>query len=194
MSYRPLRFVVAAFWPLFAITCSLTAPADEELVGSCEDDRKNGDETAPDCGGSCGPCGTAVACKVNEDCASGVCELDVCKEPACDDGVKNGGETDVDCGGASFDCFTCPDGKGCKSGDDCESYVCSNGECAAPACDDGELNGSEGDTDCGIVCPTLCELGQLCNEDADCVSGACDDADLFCQPSSSGSDLRRQPR
>ncbi|EYF06343.1 hypothetical protein [Chondromyces apiculatus] len=194
MSYRPLRFVVAALWPLFAITCSLTAPADEELVGSCEDDRKNGDETGPDCGGSCGPCGTSVACKVNEDCASGVCELDVCKEPECDDGVKNGDEADVDCG-ASLECFTCESGKTCNADDDCDSYVCSNGECAVPACDDGEYNGAEGDIDCGVVCPLLCADGLGCNDDADCASGLCDENDLICMPSpSSGSDLRRHSR
>ncbi len=58
---------------------------------SCEDLAKNGLETDVDCGGvECGPCPDGMRCRFGTDCASGVCEGDVCQRPSCGDAVKNG--------------------------------------------------------------------------------------------------------
>lgn len=48
--------------------------------GTCFDGRQNGDETAIDCGGSCGAC-TGGSCRTASDCADGVCSTTgVCVE------------------------------------------------------------------------------------------------------------------
>lgn len=39
---------------------------------SCEDGIRSGDETGPDCGGSCKPCGSGDGCKVVTDCIEGL--------------------------------------------------------------------------------------------------------------------------
>jgi hypothetical protein len=49
----------------------------------------NGDETAIDCGGSCGPCGTGLGCGVDADCTSNACQDGRC------------------CGGVLVDCTRC---------------------------------------------------------------------------------------
>jgi hypothetical protein len=54
----------------------------EEDSGSycaaCSDDQRNGDESDRDCGGSCKPCLTSRACRVNTDCATTVCMAGKC--------------------------------------------------------------------------------------------------------------------
>jgi hypothetical protein len=46
---------------------------------------------------------------------------------SCDDNVKDGEESDVDCGGS---CTGCAIGKTCKQNTDCDSGVCTSGQCA----------------------------------------------------------------
>jgi hypothetical protein len=181
MRRRPLFALCLAAWPLFAFSCLLTAPSDEELVGSCDDDRKNGGESDADCGGPCAPCGTGRTCASADDCASGVCTMEVCAAPSCADGVKNGTETDTDCGGPDFSCNFCLAGQGCATGFDCESNVCIDDVCAEASCFDGEFNGNEADVDCGVACPVQCGPGQFCFENMDCASGVCDMSMGLCQ-------------
>jgi hypothetical protein len=49
---------------------------------TCDDMSKGGDETDVDCGGGaisgCPVCADGKVCKVNADCASGVCNVDAC--------------------------------------------------------------------------------------------------------------------
>ncbi|MGE5186862.1 MAG: hypothetical protein ACM31C_32650, partial [Acidobacteriota bacterium] len=71
-------------------TCTST-PAD-----TCHDRVRDGDETAVDCGGSCGACPVA--------------------SPSCYDGVRDGLETDADCG---WNCGPCVLGKHCFDDRDC---------------------------------------------------------------------------
>src|SRR5690348_5063006 len=68
---------------------------------SCNDGKKDGDETDVDCGGSCAPCATGKTCAKSSDCASAACLNNMCIDlpSMCTDGMKNGTETDVDCGG-----------------------------------------------------------------------------------------------
>ncbi|APR74805.1 Multiple EGF-like-domain protein 3 precursor [Minicystis rosea] len=89
----------------------------------------------------------------------------------CTDGKKNGDESDIDCGGTS--CAKCVDGKGCDTGADCDSKVCSGGTCLAPACDDKVMNGDETDADCGGATCAKCDAGKGCAGDADCEGGSC---------------------
>src|SRR5215510_13577462 len=114
----------AEFLLLALAACSLAAPGDEELVGSCDDGIKNGNETAVDCGGPAGTgcgavrlCPVGQACQAGTDCVSGVCEGSTCGEGDCFDGFENGDESDVDCGGN--ECELCAAGKKCRSELDC---------------------------------------------------------------------------
>lgn len=142
---------------------------------ACDDGIQNGDETDLDCGGSCQPCDDGQSCTVPGDCTSGVCDGGACAAATCDDGVENGNETGTDCGGP--DCNACPAGEGCSGNDDCVSGVCDlvAETCSAPACDDGVLNGTETDVDCGgDACPA-CDPGETCVDEDDCISGGCTD-------------------
>jgi cysteine-rich repeat protein len=47
----------------------------------------------------------------------------------CMDGIKNGTETGVDCGGGS--CAPCANGQGCNAASDCQSGICSGGQCVS---------------------------------------------------------------
>jgi hypothetical protein len=89
----------------------------------------------------------------------------------CKDGKKTNFETDTDCGGRY--CPKCIDGKKCIGDADCVSGSCVSGTCAkaAETCDDGILNGSEGDTDCGGTCPDRCGSGRKCKVSSDCLVG-----------------------
>lgn len=49
---------------------------------------------------------------------------------SCTDGAKNGAESDLDCGG---DCAPCALAASCSSSPDCESGVCTQARCVAPA-------------------------------------------------------------
>jgi hypothetical protein len=105
--------------------------------------------------------------------------------PTCFDGIQDGMESDVDCGGDS--CPECGAGKKCNDGADCASGQCTDGRCAAeagppmcmpssqPTCNDCVQDGSETDVDCGGDACLPCGAGKKCNDDADCISGHCND-------------------
>ncbi|MGB0679748.1 MAG: hypothetical protein ACPGUV_08820 [Polyangiales bacterium] len=120
------------------------------LPVSCSDGIQNGDESGPDCGGSCALCTSGAGCTGGDDCESGVCSGSVCQAPSCTDFVTYGDETDDDCGGDI--CGPCENGDSCITGTDCNSLVCSGGICQAPSCSDGIQNGSETGVDCGGTC------------------------------------------
>lgn len=99
--------------------------------------------------GSAGSAGAAGAAGSNGETAS------------CQDGVQNGDEEGVDCGGAA--CVACIDGqRPCSNGPvECDSFICIEGVCQAPTCEDGVRNGDEEGVDCGGTsgcgaCLTLC--------------------------------------
>jgi hypothetical protein len=94
---------------------------------SCEDGRKNGNESDVDCGGSCGKCEAGQRCNASIDCGSGgTCQSEICQVPSCSDGVRNQNETDVDCGGS---CADCSNGRSCSGNNDCQSGNCQSGTC-----------------------------------------------------------------
>jgi hypothetical protein len=110
---------------------TLTCPACSTL---CSDSKKDGNETAVDCGGpDCKPCTDNSPCLAARDCQSGVCRAAstgaalTCRPAACTDKVKNGTETDIDCGGAA--CPKCAPGSICKIDDDCAKGPCNSGIC-----------------------------------------------------------------
>ena len=157
---------------------------DEGLCeeSSCENGIQDTFETDIDCGGvDCPDCDDGGTCLQDEDCVSGVCDVEnmVCLEATCLDGVTNGDETDMDCGGP--DCPDCPNGADCDDNTDCVSGVCDMGTCVADSCTDMIENGDETDVDCGgPVCPP-CEDDAECDEDDDCESGVCN-AGGTCDP------------
>ena len=63
---------------------------------------------------------------------------------------------------------------GCYDGSECDSGVCTDWACAAPACDDLIVNGLETDLDCGGHCDG-CDVGQMCLGDTDCGSNQCEE-------------------
>ena len=79
-------------------------------------------------------------------------------KPTCTDGSQNGSETDIDCGGS--DCSSCDDGKSCLEPDDCQSGVCHEFICRAPACGDGRIQAPEECDDEGesATCNVDCTL------------------------------------
>ncbi len=134
-------------------------------------------------GGTTG--GGGSACTPVDDgkeCTDDVCENDVpVSNPktigtAC---TEDGGTV---CDGAGT-CVGCIDDTNCTSPQVCASATST---CVDPACDDGKLDGSETDVDCGGSCsPALaCDDLKKCVIDADCKSGVCADdgnGQLVCQ-------------
>ncbi len=152
---------------------------------TCDDKRKDGNETGVDCGGNCPGCGLGQHCNHLSDCKKGLICLKTlkggfCSEPPayCSNGNFNPekGETDVDCGGAN--CLPCGVGKNCTVNSDCKAnYLCdgSTHKCAIPPdhCHNKKLDpGLESDKDCGIKCPP-CQDDMSCKDDSDCQSGVC---------------------
>lgn len=87
-------------------------------------------------------------------------------DASCTDGRKSGTETDEDCGGS---CGPCAEDQRCELDEDCQSFKCSAGKCAAASCADRIQNGSEADIDCGGECEG-CEPGQICIINDDCLA------------------------
>jgi hypothetical protein len=154
----------------------------ETASGSCTDGVQNGAETGVDCGGPVCPsrCPTGVGCKGGSDCQSMVCTTATlqCAAPTCTDGAKNGMETDVDCGGPT--CLPCGNQKGCVSGTDCVSTLCSMMECVPPSCADHMKDGNETDVDCGGPDCAPCVTGQTCAVMRDCAGGDYCDPTMKC--------------
>lgn len=55
-------------------------PLPDAPPGQCENERRDGNESAVDCGGECAPCALGLGCDDAGDCASGVCALGACEE------------------------------------------------------------------------------------------------------------------
>jgi hypothetical protein len=124
---------------------------------TCDDSKKNGLETAKDCGGNCPACEDGKGCLKDSDCLSLQCtdcsgSGCVCSAPSCTDGVENGQEIDVDCGPGQDCVGTCETGRACDQPEWCFSFNCVDNICLAPSCDDEILNGNEQNTDCGGDC------------------------------------------
>lgn len=97
---------------------------------TCDDSRKNGEETGKDCGGSCSPCPLGEGCKTGSDCQSKMCSTGgICGTASCEDQAQNGDESDVDCGGQA--CGPCAFGKACVTGGDCVTGSCNDKKCDA---------------------------------------------------------------
>jgi hypothetical protein len=75
--------------PTDATTAESTGTGSTGETGStiptgptCDDGVKDQDESAPDCGGSCGPCADGLSCASDEDCLAGTCDDLVCGHKA----------------------------------------------------------------------------------------------------------------
>jgi hypothetical protein len=156
------------FFALFLGACSVP---DFGVIpsGSCAEQVQNGKA----CAGLCPACEVGQGCEGAADCASGVCEGNLCvPAPTCTDQKINGAETDIDCGGGT--CSACALNASCTRASDCVSALCDAGVCAPmPTCTDFQINGAETDTDCGGgTCPA-CALDLHCTRASDCESGLC---------------------
>jgi len=99
---------------------------------TCDDNVKNGYETAVDCGGtSCPGCALNETCAQDSDCMSENCKFGVCVIDPCENGILDGAESDIDCGGSCPD--RCMDGQNCNLPGDClENLECVDGTCGTP--------------------------------------------------------------
>ncbi len=144
-------------------------------IPSCDDARRNGDETDIDCGGStCDPCNVGRSCVAHSDCVTVNCDEEATCGPfaLCDDGAWNGTESSTDCGGDT--CPPCELGESCFVADDCLSVACVASACVEATCEDGVQNGGEFGIDCGGECPG-CPAGTACVRHADCASSVCEE-------------------
>ncbi|MGC8929852.1 MAG: hypothetical protein ACP5OZ_05010, partial [Candidatus Woesearchaeota archaeon] len=75
-----------------------------ETNETCNNNKKDGDETDVDCGGSCDPCAKGESCKKNSDCKSGL----ECSSGKCSEKKECNREIDEDCDGVEDDFDLCP--------------------------------------------------------------------------------------
>ena len=90
-----------------------------------------------------------------------------------DDSEGDDSDTGVHAGADAAPDGAADPGIECILDTECDSGVCKDGACQAPACDDGVHNGSETAADCGGPCDG-CEAGTACDADGDCATGRCD--------------------
>ncbi|MFM2152435.1 MAG: hypothetical protein RL199_870 [Pseudomonadota bacterium] len=150
------------------------------VPATCDDGRKNGDETDVDCGGGCGRrCIDAMTCTANADCDAGLlCGGDV-KPYRCQPARPNGVACTKDwqCGSGACVARLCRaagrPGETCDSKPDCDGVACLGGKCSAPTYADRLRNGSETDVDCGGAGKGFkaCVGGQRCAFTGDCKAG-----------------------
>ncbi len=165
-------------------------------MANCTNSTKDGSETDVDCGGpACPKCINLKVCKKNSDCVNNACVNNQCLFPSCSDMVADGDESDVDCGGACVmfgvvDGGTVVTGGGCDDGKLCNSDAdCTNSYCGAASslvinnpqtivatlrCFPASCSGMCG----GGSCP-LCNTGDLCLVNSDCVGQACINGSCF---------------
>lgn len=145
----------------------------------CMDGVLDADETAVDCGGSCGAtCNTNDACKVAGDCASGICSGTprVC-QPSCA-ATCSGFCKSCTVPGQTGTCASFPQGVA-DTVNHCESAaVCDVGAVCTATGGKAHFGDPCGqDTDCfnGTCAAGYCKLksGDACAEDAACKSGRC---------------------
>jgi hypothetical protein len=141
----------------------------------CANGKQDPQEGGVDCGGNCAAlCLIGASCSVNSDCASNLCAPPgQCAALTCANSSLDGGESDLDCGGACGG--NCALGQTCASAADCLSGRCDLVEdiCTDSTCFDGKWTPGETSVDCGGACPMQCQIGEGCQEDADCNSGFC---------------------
>ena len=65
------------------------AGASDGSPGTCNDGRKNGNETDIDCGGSCRGCVAGSTCIAATDCETAACDANVCRAASCSNGVRD---------------------------------------------------------------------------------------------------------
>ncbi len=117
---RALR-LAALLLPLALTACPGPAPS-----ASCTDGAKNGDETAVDCGGSCGACANGGACTADRDCQSGHC-------------------------GAEQSCVECVSATTCPGTDsECRARTCNGGVCGFSNQPQGTELGQQTAGDCKV--------------------------------------------
>ena len=112
----------------FGVGCSDSCTIDclSQVLYTCDNLIRDGDETGFNCGGSCPACDVGESCEKNTDCKTGKCFEGICQEEQCMNGVQDGDETGTDCGGS---CAACSDGEYCFSDNDCQSGRCIEGIC-----------------------------------------------------------------
>ena len=152
-----------------------------DVLTTCSDARKNGDESDVDCGGTkCDPCAIGKKCIFNVDCQSNLCQNGIC-QPSCTDMIKDQDETDVDCGGSCP--AKCSDGKRCGINIDCQSSRCDLSTKKCISCTDGIKNQDESDVDCGGTICSPCSGGKRCQVMSDCTSNVCMPPTHLCKSS-----------
>ena len=184
---------------IYGAWCTSSNSTAAGLVGhcfSCENDLRDGDEVATDCGGQyCDRCEDHSQCLVDSDCQSNLCySFDitsgwgVCASRSNNE--RDGGETGVDCGGAALiEGRACGVGEGCLNDEDCitESCGCDQdraeggpGTKCDQSADDTNADGNAGV--CVAQSSETCQNGQLDagETDIDCGGTSCAAQGFLC--------------
>jgi hypothetical protein len=103
--------------------CNAGTCGTSQVLPTCSDGVRNGNETGVDCGGSCPAC------------------------PTCTDGVQNGTETGVDCGGSCPACVNFPTGAGATPMTGDQNMIQPNVGSSAPTTGGYVLSVSTGSVD-----------------------------------------------
>ena len=166
----------------------ISSLCENGICVSCSDTIRNDHETCRDGGGSvCSRrCDDGETCDINSDCGSGSCfpvnaSTSICV--SCNNNKMDGNETCID-GGGSTCSRRCELGKGCKTGNDCQSGYCNmtSGVCrrSIPSefCQNSILDQDRGEQclDGGGPCASIgkrCGYLENCEVDQDCESSAC---------------------
>lgn len=106
----------------------------------------------------------------------GAVEFDVACAPippgteVCENGLDDDGDGLIDSDDPDCQLF-CPYGD-CFADACGPGYICGYDGCCTPHCNDGVVDGSESDVDCGGYC-LPCAAGKYCGSNFDCASGVC---------------------
>jgi hypothetical protein len=152
---------------LSLVACNGRLDVTDENVGGSAGSGGNGGTGPAGSGGSSGSDGGASG------------SAGTSGEPAvCHDGIRNGDEAGIDCGGATCAGCNINGERPCSNGlVQCDSYICVDGVCQPPTCQDGVRNGDEAGVDCGgdsgcAPCLTLCH--EQCAVSATLIPLGCD--------------------
>ena len=158
---------------------------------SCDDQLKNQDESAIDCGGGCSPCPEGQACDDPKDCVTLACQDGLCVAASC---VVDADCTALDgpcshgiCDPQSLSCQLAPlhEGEACDDDALCSTASsCAAGKCTATAvvdcsgfdsaCTKGECAPDSGAClALELADGTACEDGDACTAEESCNAGSC---------------------
>jgi hypothetical protein len=170
-------------------------------AAACDDGLLNGNESAIDCGGSCGPCAFGQACRSPADCATSVCDAGLCaclagfapdSDGACQDlddctpnPCENGGLCQDRINSFACSCVPGYSGPTCAvDDDDCSPNPCKNGGVCSDAVNDYSCECATGFW--GADCAQACDVGHCVAGTVSCTAGGVNRSCTACEAGYTG--------